>query len=188
MPYDSSLPADATKAKAAEMRAQFTGLKALIDAVPTITSAFVDAVNTLAAGQPASVTVSIVAGVLHITFNIPRGDTGSTGDPGPQGTPFANAVVDAVNTLSPGSTATVSVTFDGTNVRFTFGLPQGNDGAPGEVTNAALDAAIGAVTANSSANTNGVAVLGINVSDPPMQAEVQAIANKVDELINAMRR
>ena len=39
-----------------------------------------------------------------------------------------------------------------------------------------------------SANSNGVALLGQVVSDPPTQAEVQQIANKLDELVNALRR
>jgi hypothetical protein len=39
-----------------------------------------------------------------------------------------------------------------------------------------------------STNTNGVSTLGLVVSDPPAQAEVQAIADKLDELINALRR
>ena len=34
----------------------------------------------------------------------------------------------------------------------------------------------------------GVATLGLGVSDPPTQAEVQSIADKLDELINALRR
>jgi len=185
MPFDPALPQENTTADAAQMRAQLTGLKALIDAVPTITSAHVDAVNTLFPGQPATVSVSITAGVLHVTFGIPQGATGADG---PQGPPFANAVVDGVNTLGPGSAATVDVSFDGTNVHFTFGIPQGNDGTPGEVTDADLSAAIGAVISGSSANTNGVTALGIGVNDPPTQSDVQTIANKVDELINALRR
>ena len=40
----------------------------------------------------------------------------------------------------------------------------------------------------SSANSNGVATLGMSVSDPPTQSEVQTIADKIDELINALRR
>lgn len=39
-----------------------------------------------------------------------------------------------------------------------------------------------------SANTNGVQLLGLTVSDPPTQSELQAVANKIDELITAMRR
>ncbi len=40
----------------------------------------------------------------------------------------------------------------------------------------------------SSNNSNGVANLGLGASDPPAQGEVQAIADKLDELINALRR
>jgi hypothetical protein len=61
------------------------------------------------------------------------------------------------------------------------GSPQG---PPGEVTNAALSVAI----AGTSSNSNGVALLGLVVSDPPTQAEVQQIVGKLDELINALRR
>jgi hypothetical protein len=39
-----------------------------------------------------------------------------------------------------------------------------------------------------SANSNGVGTLGMAISDPPTQGEVQAIADKLDELINALRR
>lgn len=67
------------------------------------------------------------------------------------------------------------------NVHFTFGIPQG---VPGEVSAADLSAAID----GTSSNTNGVATLGMAVSDPPTQAEVQTIADKLDELINALRR
>ena len=39
-----------------------------------------------------------------------------------------------------------------------------------------------------SANTNAVTFLTLVVSDPPTQSEVQSIASKLDELINALRR
>jgi hypothetical protein len=39
-----------------------------------------------------------------------------------------------------------------------------------------------------SANSNAVATLGMTVSDPPTQGEVQALADKLDELILALRR
>jgi len=78
----------------------------------------------------------------------------------------------------------VGVSFDGSNVRFTFGIPRGNDGAPGEVSQQQLDDAI----SGTSANTNNVGTLGLVVSDPPTQGEVQQIADKLDELINALRR
>ena len=44
------------------------------------------------------------------------------------------------------------------------------------------------VLAGTSSNSNGVATLGLSVSNPPQQSEVQAIADKLDELINALRR
>jgi len=62
--------------------------------------------------------------------------------------------------------------------------PQGDPGAPGEVSNADLTTAIG----GTSANTNAINRLGLTVSDPPTQTELQAVANKLDELIAALRR
>src|SRR5436853_622119 len=62
--------------------------------------------------------------------------------------------------------------------------PQGATGAPGEVSNAQLQSAI----TGTSSNSNAVSLLNLSVSDPPTQAEVQALANKLDELIQALRR
>jgi len=62
--------------------------------------------------------------------------------------------------------------------------PQGTQGSPGKVSAADLSFAFGAT----SANTNGVQLLGLTVSDPPTQSELQAVANKIDELIQALRR
>jgi hypothetical protein len=47
-----------------------------------------------------------------------------------------------------------------------------------------LNSAIG----GTSANSNGVAQLGLTFSDPPTQSELQAVANKLDELIAELRR
>ena len=66
------------------MRGQLNGLKTLIDAVPTITSAPVDAVSTLTPGDPATFSVQVAGGVLSLTFGIHQGYAG------PQGPPFAN--------------------------------------------------------------------------------------------------
>ena len=71
--------------------------------------------------------------------------------------------------------------------------PQGNQGdmgydSPqgpmGEVSAGQLDMAI----STTSANTNAVEQLGMTVSGPPTQSEMQTIANKLDELIAALRR
>ena len=39
-----------------------------------------------------------------------------------------------------------------------------------------------------SSNTNSVATLNLVVRDPPTQAEVQAVANKLDEMILVLRK
>jgi hypothetical protein len=40
----------------------------------------------------------------------------------------------------------------------------------------------------SAVNINAVQLFDLTVSDPPTQSEMQAIANKLDELITAQRR
>ncbi len=233
MPYDPTLPLNNAQVQAALLRAQFSGLKDLIDALQSVTGAVVDGVNTVPAGDPAAVDLSVVDGVLHFSFDLPQGVDGSNGTPfaaavvdevntlpsgepatvessfdgstvhlifgipagadgnnGNDGPPFASAVVDAVNTLPAGEQATVESSFDGSQVHLIFGIPagadgtSGNDGAPGEVSLQQLDDAI----ASTSASSNGVNLLGMSVSDPPTQGEMQAIADKLDELITALRR
>ena len=199
MPFDPTLPAANTPNSSAQMRAQLNGLKDLIDNIGSVTSAQVDTVTTLSAGDAATVDASITGGVLHFSFGIPQGQvgdpgpTGGNGNDGAPGQPFAQAVVDNVNTLSPGQDATVDVSFDGTNVHFSFGIPRGNDGSqgndgaqgpPGEVTLNELANVIN----GSSANSNNVGTLGLGINDPPSGADVQQVVNKLDELILALRR
>jgi hypothetical protein len=62
--------------------------------------------------------------------------------------------------------------------------PQGEEGAPGEVSTADLTSAIG----GTSANTNAVSQLAYIPNDPPTAADWQALADKVNELITALRR
>jgi hypothetical protein len=156
MPFDPTYPATNAEIESAPMRAQFNGLKDLIDSVSGITQAEVVSITTLPPGQQAQAHVVVVNGTLRFTFEIPQGHRGCDGSDGIQGP--------SGNDGGPG--------------------PQGNDGPPGEVTNAQLASAI----AGTSSNSNGVALLGLTVSDPPTQAEVQQIADKLDELINALRR
>jgi hypothetical protein len=251
--FDPNLPATDSDMVSAEMRSQFNGLKALIDAISTITAAQVDSVNTLPPGSPAQVNLSVTGNTLHFsfelpqghdgndgaqgapfaqavvdavntlepwesatvdasfdgsnvrfTFGIPRGNAGSNGadgeqgppgndgiqgqpgNDGAQGPPFAQAVVDGVNTLEPWESAAVGVSFDGSNVRFTFGIPRGNDGAngsdgaPGEVSQQQLDDAI----TGTSANTNNVSTLDNSYADP----EMEELRQKLNELILNGRR
>ena len=53
---------------------------------------------------------------------------------------------------------------------------------------ASLQAQLTAGIAGTSSNTNGVALPGLIVSDPPTQAEMQALADKQEELITTLRR
>ena len=54
---------------------------------------------------------------------------------------------------------------------------------------ASLQAQLDAAIAGSSTNSNGVGNLALALANnPPQQFEVQPIADKLDELINALRR
>jgi len=233
--FDPSKPADHSPNSSAEMRAQLTGLKELIDGVPGITDAVVDSVTTVGPGQPAAVTLSIIGTVLHLSVALPEGQPGQQGLPGEPGGSGAEGAAALVAVTVPGThavgTGFVSFGFAATPVNLgwlagtrlraaaiadpanwmegsivalgptevtlsvdaTGGAGSftgwnlslaGAQGAPGEVTNAALAAAI----AGTSNNTNGVALLNLTVSDPPTQAEIQAIANKIDQMLLAQRR
>ena len=187
------------------------GLPGLVGpAGPPFSSAVVDSVNTVEPGIPAAVNVSFDGANVRFTFDIPRGNdgmngsNGSDGSQGPQGNdggqgppgndgaqgpPFAQAIVDGVTTLDPGQQATVGVSFDGSNVRFQFAIPRGNDGSngsdgsqgpPGEISQAQLDSAI----SGTSANTNGVSTLDSPFADPDMEA----LRQKLNEMILNGRR
>ena len=193
--YDPNWPQNGQLVDADRFRAQFAGIVDLVQAGGGITAVMIDGVTTGNPGDPATAGVSLTGATLHFTFGLPRGNDGGPGPqgndglPGPQGPPFAEAVVDAVTTLDPGSAATVSVAFDGTNVRFTFGLPRGNDGtpgppgndgAPGEISSAQLNDAI----QTTSANSNIVGTLDAPFGDP----DAEALRNKLNELITTLRR
>ncbi|MDZ4402146.1 hypothetical protein [Prosthecobacter sp.] len=118
------------------------------------------------------------------------------------------AIVDGTNTLPTGSPAQVTLEVTDGTLHFTFAIPTGPQGetgssgsdggqgqqgiqgepglpgAPGEVSLQQLTEAI----STTSSNSNNVATLGMTVSDPSTQAEVQQIANKIDELIVMLRR
>jgi hypothetical protein len=134
--FDPNIPQAGTEIDAVQMRSQLNGLKDLIDAVPTITSAQVDAVNTLPAGNPATADASVTSGVLHLTF----------------------------------------------------GIPEGQSGPPGEVTQEGLDNAIIGALSQTSNNSNGVAALSEAADSSYNMNQMQTVMAKLDELINALRR
>lgn len=120
--------------------------------------------TTLASGSAATVEKSVdpETGVTNLTFGIPQGiqgptgpkgdkgdtgATGATGATGPQGpkgdkgdtgaTPaFA---IGTVSTLEPGASATASITGTPENPILNLGIPEGEKGDPGEVTQAEFD-------------------------------------------------
>lgn len=195
--FDPAQPANNSALSSAVMRSQLTSLKALIDAISAITQAQVDSVSTLNPGDPATATASIIGDSVHFTFAIPQGQPGSNGSngsdgppgpPGPQGPPFASAVVDGVTTLPAGDPASVSVSFDGSLVHFTFSIPQGQSGPPGEVTMAQMDTAIAAAVSTTARNPTSISPLAITFTDPPTAAELTQVQDKINALLGALTR
>ena len=68
----------------------------------------------------------------------------------------------------------------------------GPQGSPGEVTlsdmNTAISGAIAQALQETSANSNNISPLGIAISDPLTQGEVQNILSTLNDLIYALRR
>lgn len=194
--FDPAQPANGSALSSAVMREQLTSLKALIDAIVSITAAQVDGVTTLNPGDPATVTLTVDGSLLRFSFGIPKGNDGQTGQtgsdgqpgqPGAQGPPFAQAIVDAVNTLNPGESATVTVSFDGTHVHFTYGIPRGAEGIQGpagEVTTAQLSSAISG-TAQNPASVSPLSAVADGSYNP---TQMQQVMDKLDELLNAIKR
>ncbi len=171
---------------------------------PPFTSFDVASTMTLDPAQLATASAFFDGASVRFNFGIPRGNDGvpgAAGATGATGPAFTSFVVDSVTTLSPFLPATVSTTFDGTFVRFAFGIPQGEQGmqgmqgnngsdggpgpqgpqgAPGEVSLAQLDTAI----ANTSSNSNAVAGLAGPFADP----DAETLRQKLNELIAALRK
>jgi hypothetical protein len=66
--------------------------------------------------------------------------------------------------------------------------PTGPQGPPGEVTQTDLDNAELNMLSQSSANSNGVNTLGQTADGTYSSSQMQDVINKLDELINALRR
>src|ERR1051325_3804182 len=112
----------------------------------------------------------------------PKGDKGETGETGP---PLASAVVDSTTTLDPGEAATVSSSFDGTNVHLSFGIPRGQEGPPGEpgeVTTQQLNNP----NAGTAKNINAISLLVWEPNDPPTADDPRTIRDKLNEVINGL--
>ena len=156
--------------------------------------------------------VQMSDGTTYGPFTIasgPQGMTGNQGDPGPQGVPGNNGSDGAPGPQGPQGNDGVSVSNvydDGTGravIQLSNGSsfgpftiasgpqgmtgndgPQGPQGPVGEISSMDLNTAIG----STSANTNGVDLIAYSPSDPPTAADWQALADKMNELITALRR
>ena len=168
MPYDPTLPQAGTEIDAVQMRAQFNGLKDLIDAIQSLNAAVVDATNTLPPGSPAAVTLSVSGSTLHFTFGLPQGNDGPTGSSGADGSAGPQGPEGPAGPQGNDGPAG----------------PEGPQGPMGEISSMDLSNAI----YGTSNNSNLVGTLGLVASSPPTQNEVQSLGDKLDELINALRR
>ncbi len=122
-------------------------------------------------------------GLQSLIDAIPAGPAGPAGAQGPPGPAFANVTVDSVTTVSPMTPAGAAVFFDGSLVHFSFTIPAGIDGATGPTGDVSSQQLVDAIN-TTSASSNGVALL-LPVNPTPTALEV---ANKLDELIQALRR
>ena len=214
MAYDPKFPADHAELTGAVFRSQFNGLNDKIDSTlvgppgppgPPFAQAVVETVSTVGPDDAATVGVLFDGSNVRFSFGIPRGHdgapgadggpggpgpTGGQGEPGAQGPPFANMIVDSVTTLGPDEPATASVSFDGTNVHLSLGIPRGHDGGqgeqgqPGEVSQANLDGAI----AGTARNPAGIGPYTGDFSDPPTQQEMRDYRDYQEALRQAIFR
>jgi len=178
--FDPNLPQENTPADAVQMRQQLNALKSLIDAVPTLNAAQVDATNTLSPGLPAEAAVTVTGNLLQFTFGIPAGVEGPAGPMGPQGPegpqgpsggppgpegPMGPAGPQGAEGPAGPAGATGA---------------EGPQGPPGEVTQNDLTNAI----SGTSNNSNSVATLNTPFADPAAE-DLRVMFN---ELVLTLRR
>lgn len=84
----------------------------------------VEATNTIDAGQSASVTISGTSPSQSLTFNIPRGQDGILGGPGPSN-------VLSIGTVTGGETASATITGTSPTQTLNLVLPKGDTGETG---------------------------------------------------------
>ena len=143
--------------------------------ITSITAAQVDAVNTLPPNSPAQVSVSVNGGTLHFSFELPQGQDGPGGAQGPEG--------------PQGPTGPQGPQGDPGGPPGPQGPegpqgPSGPQGPPGEVTQTDLNNGLLNNLSQCSNISNGVATLDTPMADP----DDEILRQKLDELINALRR
>lgn len=182
MPFDPSLPLPNSPLESQVVRSQFQSLFYLINNIASVTAAQVDGVSSLPPGSPASASAYVSGGTLHLSFEIPIGETGLQGGQGPQGEPGPEGPPGPPG--DPGGPP-------GPQGEMGPPGPQGETGATGEVSQAALDDALANVYSGLAAtaqNPASLTPLSLTLSDPPTQAEVQQILDQVNALLTAIQR
>jgi hypothetical protein len=155
---------------------------------PPFTSFVIESVTTLDPALPATVTAVFDGTNVKLAFGIPQGQqgiagpVGITGPIGATGPAFTSFVIDSVTSLDPSLPPTVAANFDGTNVKLAFGIPRGQDGGVGPIGPA------GPEDLSGTARNPVISLLSMAVAGSYSQLEVQQIADKLDELIIALRR
>lgn len=126
-------------------------------------------------------------GLKDLIDAIPAGPPGPEGPQGPEGPIISVIQIGSVATVDPSTPASVSVSTNGNSVELSFSIPKGETGSAGvsstDVTNAIANEITGTAR-----NPNTVGMLSISISNPPTQAELQAVMDKVNELIGALLR
>lgn len=135
--------------------------------------------------KPANAT-KVVAAELRSQFNGLKDliDAIPAGPEGPVGPAFSNVQIGSVMTGTPGSPAGAQVDVLGNSVTISFTIPAGDAGQAGEVSNSVLASEI----AGTARNPASVAMLAGGISNPPTQAEIQALQDKINEMLAAMQR
>ena len=113
-------------------------------------------------------------------------DAVPAGPAGPVGPAFSNIQIGSVTTGTPGSPAGAQVNVNGNNVELSFTIPAGDQG-PG-VTSTDVDNAIANGISSTARNPSSVSLLGMSVSNPPTQSELESVIAKLNELIGSLQR
>jgi hypothetical protein len=181
MPYDPTLPLPNSPLESQVIRDQLQSLFVLINNIVTVTAAQVDGVNTLPPGSAAGVSVNVVGNTLHLSFDLPQGtegpmgQQGATGPAGPQGDPGGPA--GPAGPQGPQGS-------EGPQGPSGPQGPAGPEGPPGDVSLSDLNTGLLNTLNQTSNNTNGVSTLDNGFADP----DLEAMRQKLNELINALRR
>ena len=175
MPFDPAWPQNGQNIDADRFRGQFAGIIDLIGSGSGINAAQVDSTNTLPPSTPANASVSVVGNTLHFTFDLPQGQDGPGGAQGPEG--------------PQGPTGPQGPQGDPGGPPGPQGPegpqgPSGPQGPPGEVTQTDLNNGLMNNLSQCSNISNGVATLDTPMADP----DDEILRQKLDELINALRR